>query len=70
MFTGSAGKQTVIGVFVLNDDAAAAQSSLEAAGFSPTPIPEYDGSLVMRMGEIDAEKSELLAEQESLNSSR
>ena len=48
MFTGTAGKQTVIGVFVLNDDAAAAQSSLEAAGFSPTPIPEYDGSLVMR----------------------
>ena len=33
MFTGIAGKQTVIGVFVLNDDAAAAQSSLEAAGF-------------------------------------
>ena len=69
MFTGIAGKQTVIGVFVLNDDAAAAQSSLEAAGFSPTPIPEYDGSLVMRMGEIDAEKSELLAEQESLTAS-
>ena len=69
MFTGIAGKQTVIGVFVLNDDAAAAQSSLESAGFSPTPIPEYDGSLVMRMGEIDAEKSELLAEQESLSAS-
>ena len=69
MFTGIAGKQTVIGVFVLNEDAAAAQSSLESAGFSPTPIPEYDGSLVMRMGEIDAEKSELLAEQESLSAS-
>ena len=69
MFTGSAGKQTVIGVFVLNADAAAAQATLEVAGFTPTPIPEYEGSLVMRMGEIDAEKNELLAEQESLNSS-
>ena len=38
IFTGIAGKKTVIGVFVLNDDAAAAQSSLESAGFSPTPI--------------------------------
>lgn len=69
MFTGSAGKQTVIGVFVLNADAAAAQATLEVAGFTPTPVPEYEGSLVMRMGEIDAEKNELLAEQESLNSS-
>ena len=68
MFTGSAGKQTVIGVFVLNADAAAAQATLEVAGFTPTPIPEYEGSLVMRMGEIDAEKNDLLAEQESLNS--
>ena len=47
MFTGSAG-QTVIGVFVLNADAAAAQATLEVTDY-PNPDSEYEGSLVMRM---------------------
>ena len=69
MFTGNVGKKTVVGVFVLNEDASAAQSSLEGAGFSPTPVPEYDGSIDMRIDEIDSEKTQLLSEQESLNNS-
>ena len=69
MFTGNVGKKTVVGVFVLNEDASEAQSSLEGAGFSPTPVPEYDGSIDMRIDEIDSEKTQLLSEQELLNNS-
>jgi len=64
--SGNAGKKTVIGVFVRNEDAKDAQSALEAAGFSALPIPECDGSVSSRMEEIDAERATLIDEQATL----
>ena len=64
--SGNAGKKTVIGVFVRNEDGKDTQSALEAAGFSALPIPECEGSVSSRMEEIDAERAALIDEQATL----
>ena len=67
--SGNAGKKTVVGVFVRNEDAKEAQSALEAAGFSALPIPECEGSVSSRMEEIDSERASLIEEQVTLENS-
>ena len=67
--SGNAGKKTIVGIFVRNEGAKDTQSELEAAGFSALPIPECEGSVSSRMEEIDDERSSLIEEQETLESS-
>ena len=67
--SGKAGKKNIVGVFVRNEDAKSAQSALEDAGFTALTIPECEGSVTSRMGEIDAERENLIAEQTSLEDS-
>ncbi|MDP6324568.1 MAG: V-type ATPase 116kDa subunit family protein [Candidatus Thalassarchaeaceae archaeon] len=69
LVTGKAGKKTVVAIFVRNEDAKTTQSSLEEAGFAALSIPDCDGSVSSRMNEINAERADLLQEQESLEMS-
>tara|TARA_B110000438_G_scaffold291001_1_gene327397 strand:- start:1176 stop:3308 length:2133 start_codon:yes stop_codon:yes gene_type:complete len=67
--SGKSGKKTVVAVFVRNEDAKSAQSTLEEAGFSALPIPECEGSVSSRMGQILTERTDLIREQETLEKS-
>ena len=69
MISGKAGKNTIVAIFVRNEDAKATQSTLEEAGFSALSVPECDGPVSSRMSDINAERANLIEEQATLEKS-
>lgn len=66
LLTGMSGKQHVVGVFVRNDDAKAAQTALEGSGFAALIVPDCEGSVADRLTAIATEIDALEAEDETL----